>query len=206
MIFPSRLIMNERLFITLPASLLLWSLALALLSFALNHEVARPLEGHDILTVHLITAAPKPAAAEPVTPPPKPEVKKAEDKPIKVKKPLPKPAETKPAPQPQPNAASMPEQQVQEAKSDNHGAVVTYQPMPKIPDDLRREAFNTYAMARFHVGADGSATVELLTPSQNPRLNRLLLESLKTWRFTPATDNGKSVASTFDIRVRFAVE
>ena len=37
-------------------------------------------------------------------------------------------------------------------------------------------------------------------------LNRLLLEALKTWRFTPATDAGKPVASTFDIRVRFAVE
>lgn len=198
--------MNERLFITLPASLLLWLLAIALLSFALHREIARPLEGRDTLTVHLITAAPKPAAAQPVTPPHKPEVKKAEDKPVKVKKLLPKPAETKPTPQPQPNAASMPEQQMQEAKSDNHGAVVIYQSMPKIPDDLRREAFNTYAMARFNIAADGSATVELLTPSQNPRLNHLLLEALKTWRFTPATDNGRAVASTFDIRVRFAVE
>lgn len=198
--------MNERLFITVPSSFALWGIVIMLVTLALNREVARPLEGRDTLTVHLVTAASKPSAIQPIIPPPKPEVKKAKDKPIKVEKPLPKPAETKPVPQSQTNAAAALEQEVQEAKSNNHGATVIYQPMPKIPDDLRREAFNTYAMARFHVAADGGATVELLTPSQNPRLNRLLLEALKTWRFTPATDSGRPVASTFDIRVRFAVE
>jgi protein TonB len=78
--------------------------------------------------------------------------------------------------------------------------------MPKIPEDLRQEAFSTTAIARFHVAADNSATVELLTPSQNPRLNRLLMETLKTWKFNSAREGGKPIASTFTIRVHFAVE
>ena len=105
-----------------------------------------------------------------------------------------------------PAKTSAPEQHWQEAKSDNNGPKILYQPMPKIPDDLRREAFSTSAMARFHVAADGSTTVELLTPSQNPRLNHILLETLKTWKFAPATQGGNATESNFDIRVHFAVE
>jgi protein TonB len=186
--------MNERLFITVPSSFALWGIVIMLVTLALNREVARPMMGQDTITVRLVSIASKPAPkTQEVTPPSKPA-------PVKVSKPKPVPK------QPVQQETAAPKQQWTEAKTDTHGAVITYQPMPKIPDDLRREAFNTYAMARFHVAAGGSATVELLTPSQNPRLNRLLLEALKTWRFTPATDNGKPVASTFDIRVRFAVE
>lgn len=54
---------------------------------------------------------------------------------------------------------------------------------------------NEAATARFQIGVDGSATVELVKPTQNPRLNRLLLETLKTWRFIPAIKDGQPVPS-----------
>ncbi len=40
------------------------------------------------------------------------------------------------------------------------GARAIVRPMPQIPDDLREGAFNSAALARFHIAVDGSATVE----------------------------------------------
>ncbi len=86
------------------------------------------------------------------------------------------------------------------------GARAIVQPMPQIPDDLREGAFNAAALARFHIAVDGSATVELSKPTQNPRLNRILLDSLRKWRFIPAIKNGKPVASTEEILVKVEVK
>lgn len=181
-------------------------MAIMLVAWNLNKEVAKSMAGHDNITVRLISIASKPT--------PKQEIKKPESEPVKITKPIQKLAIIKRQIKPeqklqQPKSyqpQSRPEQKWQETKSDNSHATITYQPMPKIPDDLRREALSTYATVRFHVLENGNASAELITPSQNPRLNHILLETLKTWRFTPANDNGHPVASTFDIRVHFAVQ
>jgi protein TonB len=86
------------------------------------------------------------------------------------------------------------------------GARAIVRPMPQIPDDLRGEAFNLTALARFHIAPDGSAKVELAKPTPNPRLNQILLDSLKQWRFIPAIKNGKPTASTEEIVVRIEVK
>ncbi|MGD0282811.1 MAG: hypothetical protein ABSB95_10660 [Dissulfurispiraceae bacterium] len=86
------------------------------------------------------------------------------------------------------------------------GARAIVRPMPQIPDDLREGAFNFTALARFHIAADGSVKVELARPTPNPRLNRILLDSLMKWRFIPAIKNGKPVASTEEIKVNIDVK
>jgi protein TonB len=86
------------------------------------------------------------------------------------------------------------------------GARAIYQPKPKIPEDLREDALNAVAVARFHIAADGTASVELITPTANPRLNQVLLNTLKTWRFFPAMKNGIPVASTQDLRISVEVK
>ena len=86
------------------------------------------------------------------------------------------------------------------------GARALIRPMPQIPDDLREAAFNFTALARFHIAVDGSVTVELAKPTPNPRLNGILLDSLKKWRFIPAIKNGKPVASTEEILVKIEVK
>jgi protein TonB len=88
----------------------------------------------------------------------------------------------------------------------NSGARVIIRPMPQIPDDLREGAFNSSALARFHVAADGSAEVELARPTPDPRLNHILLDSLKKWRFMPAIKNGKPMASTEEIVIKIEVK
>ena len=88
----------------------------------------------------------------------------------------------------------------------NSGARAIVQPMPQIPEDLRAEAFKSSALARFHIAVDGSAEVELAKPTPFPRLNRILLDSLKQWRFMPAIKSGKPVASTEEILVKIEVK
>ena len=79
--------------------------------------------------------------------------------------------------------------------------LILYGPLPKIPDHLRDEAFNSFAVARFYINKDGSSKVELIKPCSNPELNYLLLKSLAKWKFA---ESDKS--SVQDIRVNFRVE
>ena len=80
--------------------------------------------------------------------------------------------------------------------------VPLFSPLPKIPDDLRDEAFNSVAVARFNIAANGDVvSVELIHPCNNPRLNKLLVSSLRVWKFVAATQS-----RTQDVRVSFEVK
>ncbi|TDG21875.1 energy transducer TonB [Paraburkholderia silviterrae] len=79
------------------------------------------------------------------------------------------------------------------------------QPLPELPDDLREQGYQAVAVARFAVHADGTFDVELLKPTQIPRLNQILLTTLRQWRFFPAMENGHPVESHQDVRVHFNV-
>jgi protein TonB len=65
----------------------------------------------------------------------------------------------------------------------------------------REEAINAVAVARFHINADGTATVELSKPMPNPRINQIILNALKAWRFFPALRYGMPVPSVQDIKI-----
>jgi periplasmic protein TonB len=94
------------------------------------------------------------------------------------------------------NAAAAPEGSAARAIS---------QPMPSLPDDLREDAYQMIAIARFDIHADGTTEVELSKPTPNPRLNALLIETLRKWRFFPAMQGGHPVESHQDVRVHFNV-
>ena len=89
--------------------------------------------------------------------------------------------------------------------SSSVGAQALFAPPPEVPDDLREDVFETEALARFHVDDDGHTTVTLVKATSNPRLNRILLDSLKQWRFAPAVKAGIKVDSEFDVRIPIAV-
>lgn len=132
----------------------------------------------------------------PASPPPPEQAPKPAAQPDALPQPAATPAPAQPAP-PQPAAP---------VAIQSHAARTLSQPMPVIPDELRDEAMHERATARFHISADGSATVELIKPTQNPRLNRLLLETLRQWKFDPALQDGKAVPSTQDIVIRVQVD
>ncbi len=79
------------------------------------------------------------------------------------------------------------------------------QPLPEIPDDLRAYAYRAFALARFTIHVDGSVDVALIKPTPHPRLNQLLMETLKSWRFSPALKDGRAIESEQDIRVHFNI-
>jgi protein TonB len=119
--------------------------------------------------------------------------------PVREEKPVPQNTLPPPSPPPAPAAPDTP-------VTGNSGAQALYRPMPQIPDELRQEALSAVALARFHVAADGTVTVELAKATQNPRLNRILLNTLKSWRFFPSMKDGKPVASTQEISIKVEVQ
>ena len=82
--------------------------------------------------------------------------------------------------------------------TDTVGARAIYAPTPVIPDDLREDVMQTEAVARFNVSFDGTSEVTLEKPTSSPRLNQVLLDALKQWKFFPAVKNG--VAIRIDVR------
>jgi periplasmic protein TonB len=89
---------------------------------------------------------------------------------------------------------------------DNLGAHATYAPIPDIPDDLRENSIQTVAVAHFKVTYDGEVTVSLATKTENLRLNQILLDTLKEWRFVPAMKDGVAIDSEFDLKIPITVQ
>jgi protein TonB len=151
--------------------------------------------------------APRKSQTTPPTAMPQPSIEK-NPSPIQEEKPTVEP-DRAPAPV-LPKVPTIPVREEQSTTSTNltgtNGAQAIVRPMPKIPDDLRQDALSASALARFHVATDGTATVELVKPTPNPRLNRLLLDTLKNWRFFPAMKDGKPVASTQEIVIKIEVK
>ena len=199
-----------------------WSLPLALaICGAVLWELGRILERPPVhqtvpasIEAELVEPPPPPIQEKIVQPkpePPKPTPKRATalvPAPVALPTAPTAPAEQNsvPAPPPVPASAAPTAPDTRSAGAASQGAQAIVRPMPQIPDDLRQDAFNAVAVVRFHVSADGIATFELAKPTQNPRLNRLLLEKLKEWRFFPAMRDGKPVPSDQDVRITFEVK
>jgi len=90
--------------------------------------------------------------------------------------------------------------------TDTVGARAIYAPTPVIPDDLREDVMQTEAVAHFNVSFDGTSEVTLAKPTSSPRLNQVLLEALKQWKFFPAVKNGVAIVSSFDVRIPITVQ
>jgi periplasmic protein TonB len=85
------------------------------------------------------------------------------------------------------------------------GARAIYNPLPSIPDDLRGQAISEVAVARLHIHTDGTVTVELMRPTHNPRINKIILDTLRTWMFYPAISKGMPVESVQEIKIDVSV-
>jgi TonB family protein len=181
----------RRLHWTLPLALLICSAAFILFAYSMWRPVNH-------------TSDPTPVTAElielPVTAQPQPPTRQ-----VPIEQPSENPAPIAPPPPPAAPVATPPADNPP-ALSEIRGAQAIVQPLPVIPDELRQDAMKETATARFHIAVDGSVTVELIKPTQNPRLNRLLLDTLKNWKFFPAMKEGKPVASIENIVIRVQVK
>ncbi|NOT16511.1 MAG: hypothetical protein HOP20_00410 [Sulfuriferula sp.] len=92
------------------------------------------------------------------------------------------------------------------AGTQSMGAHALYQPKPKLPDALRDSAMHAVITAQFNIAADGSVTVTLIQAAADPRVNQSVLNTLKTWRFFPAIQAGKPVATVQVVKVVMDVD
>jgi protein TonB len=90
--------------------------------------------------------------------------------------------------------------------NDASGARAIYAPTPAIPDDMRENVFQAVAVAHFKVSPEGVVEVTLAQATPNPRLNQILLETLREWKFFPAMKAGIAIASEFDVRIPISVQ
>ena len=90
--------------------------------------------------------------------------------------------------------------------TDNLGAHAIYAPVPVIPDELREDAIQTEAVAHFKVTFDGQVTVSLARKTPEPRLNKIILDTLEQWRFFPAMKDGVAIDSEFDLKIPISVQ
>jgi periplasmic protein TonB len=90
--------------------------------------------------------------------------------------------------------------------NDASGARAIYAPTPTIPDDLREDVFQAIAVAHFKVSPDGTVEVTLAQATPNPRLNQILLNTLRQWKFFPAMRDGIAINSEFDVRIPITVQ
>jgi protein TonB len=112
-----------------------------------------------------------------------------------------------PAAAPAPQSAAVPRAPAADALAGGRVAArAIFQPMPQIPDELRRGRLSAVAVVVFHVAPDGSATVELKQATDDMRLNRVLLEGFSKWRFFPAMEGNRPVASSIELRVPVQVQ
>lgn len=81
-----------------------------------------------------------------------------------------------------------------------------FSPEPEIPSSMQEESFQRACLARFHIDQTGKPEVKLLSTSGSDEVDEIVLETLKRWRFSPATLDGKPVESTRRIKVELEIE
>ena len=212
----------------LAAGLLAWMLCMTFFGRMLATpqialSVPQPLEARIVelpapLPEHVVEQPQRRAPAAPTTKPMPPKSRSAHRTPVTAPPPAlarpvdtaPEPpiAKSNPAPEPMPPATPArpnPPAPAAPPGTENMGARVLYQPIPKRPDELRNETVNTMAIARFHIRTDGSTEVELLKATSSPRINQIIFNTLKTWKFFPALREGKPTPSTQDIKVNIEI-
>ncbi len=83
-------------------------------------------------------------------------------------------------------------------------ALPTKQTTPEFPLRMRGVAIDEVIVS-LTVEADGSVTKIKILKHSHPEFDRAVLEAVKTWRFTPATEGGKAVAMILEYGVRFDI-
>jgi protein TonB len=86
------------------------------------------------------------------------------------------------------------------------GPTAIYAPVPAIPDDMRDEVMEAVAVAHFTVFRDGRVNVSLAKATDFDRLNDIILDTLREWRFHPAMSRGVAIDSQAEVRLLITVQ
>lgn len=85
--------------------------------------------------------------------------------------------------------------------------VAISKPAPNYPSDALRNGETGKVVVRIEVGADGEPTaVSIVARSGSRSLDRAAVQAAKRWRFRPAQENGRAVASAVEVPMAFALD
>ncbi len=137
-----------------------------------------------------------------VVPQPKPRIKQPEPEPVPAEEPAPK--ETA---QPVQQADATPPSPVQLDAEPDYKADYLNNPRPPYPMVARRMGFHGKVILNVEVLAEGKAGQVLLHQScGHDILDNAAVQTVKTWRFTPARRLGQPVTQWFLVPIRFSLE
>lgn len=78
---------------------------------------------------------------------------------------------------------------------------------PTYPSHAARERLEGTTLLRIRITAEGNvAELEVVSTSGHPILDAAAVSAVRTWRFLPAMRNGRPVATTVRLPVRFALD
>lgn len=83
---------------------------------------------------------------------------------------------------------------------------VLERPTPSYPPELRGRGIEGLVVVKGIVGRDGRLRDVQVVRAENDLLIPPLLESLRQWRFRPATVNGKPVATYYTVTQRLIID
>ena len=78
-------------------------------------------------------------------------------------------------------------------------AFPTFSPKPPVADRALLPAAEQHIVVDVSVSAEGEVTAETLVTGMGNALDKIVLDTVKTWRFHPATLNGNPVASESEL-------
>ena len=137
-----------------------------------------------------------------VAPQPKPKPREVEPEPLPAAEPVAK-QEVAPAPQ----VAATPPSPVQLDAEPDYKAAYLNNPRPPYPLVAQRMGYQGKVVLNVEVLAEGRAgQVKLETGSGHDILDSAALQTVKTWRFTPARHLGHPVTQWFSITIKFSLE
>lgn len=81
-----------------------------------------------------------------------------------------------------------------------------FSPEPIIPEHLHEQCFKSCCIAKFLVAPSGKSSVQLISTSGSEEVDEITLQTLKRWKFKPATLDGAPVEGSKKVQVEFKVE
>jgi TonB family protein len=79
----------------------------------------------------------------------------------------------------------------------------TYSPDPPYPKKAHKPKGQNTVMLRLIVGNDGLPRNTMITRSLSPEFDKAAMDAVQTWKFEPATKDGKPVAVILTVEITF---
>lgn len=81
--------------------------------------------------------------------------------------------------------------------------LATYSPDPEYPKKERKAGHEGDVILRLVIGTDGATHDITVARPLSPEFDAAAIEAVKTWKFSPATKNGKPISLHTDVQVSF---